>query len=243
MPIDPLSVKLRNRGIGPPIGGPSLASTKSGMEERDSQSPGQSTKETKGGSMDQSAEETSGESPQSTEAPVSGHRPLFKVGDVHWDNFLKRYVWDDDTTPYLVGVGELTRRQARNEFFAYAVFLGFLFAVTAIITLSPQAPGGRSQGMSLFSFVMVCAAVLLVTTRHHWAAAVCSAAAPGTLIWLYLFAEHPGLSTIDDAVIVIFSLLWMRYGLRVINIARAYDDMPEGEEPSRTRRRWGQRRR
>ena len=243
-PLDPLSVKPLTRGLRPAGGrAPCLASTKSGMDERDSQFPGQSSgqsaKGSKDKSADQAAEETSGESPQ----PTSGHRPLFKAGDVHWDNFLKRYVWDDDTTPYFVGVGELTRRQARNEFFAYAVFLGFLFGVAAIITLSPQAPGGRSQGMSLFSFAMVCGAVLLVTTRHHWAAALCSAAAPGTLIWLYLFAEHPGLSTIDDAVIVIFSLLWMRYGLRVINIARAYDDMPEGEEPSRTRRRWGQRRR
>ena len=189
---------------------------------------------------DQSPAESSGEPPA---PPPEEHRPLFKVGDVHWDNFLKRYIWDDDTTPYFVGVGELTRRQARNEFFAYAVFLGFLFGVAALITLSPQAPGGRSTGMSLFSFVMVCGAVMLVTTQHYWAAAVCSAAAPGTLIWLYLFAVHPKLSSIDDAVIVIFSLLWMRYGLRVINIARAYDDMPEGEEPSRTRRRWGQRRR
>ncbi|MFT5448541.1 MAG: hypothetical protein ACI9DC_003726 [Gammaproteobacteria bacterium] len=182
--------------------------------------------------------------PVSNEPPAEEpHRPLFKVGEVHWDNFLKRYIWDDDTTPYLVSVNDLTRRQARNELFAYAVFLGFVFGVAALITLSTQAPGGRSPGMSLFSFVMVCGAVLLVTTQHFWAAAVLSAAAPGTLIWLYLFAQHPNLSAIDDAVIVIFSLLWMRYGLRVINIAREYDDMPEGEAPSRTRRRWGQRRR
>ena len=177
------------------------------------------------------------------EPPASEHQPLFKVGDVHWDNFLKRYIWDDDTTPYFVRVGDLSRRQSRNELFAYAVFLGFLFGIAALITLSPQAPGGRSTGMSLFSFVMVCAAVLLTTTQHHWAAVVCSAAAPGTLIWLYLFAQHPGLSTLDHTVIVIFALLWMRYGLRVVNIARAYDEMPEGAEPSRTRRRWGQRRR
>jgi hypothetical protein len=181
----------------------------------------------------------------SKEPPASSieHRPLFKVGDVHWDSFLKRYVWDDDTTPYFIAPGDLTRRQARNEFFVYAIFLGFLFGVAALITLSPQAPGGRSTGMSLFSFVLVCAAVLLTTTQHSWAALVCSAAAPGTLIWLYLFAEHPGLNSLDHAVIVIFSLLWMRYGLRVVSIARTYDDMPEGDEPTKTRRRWGQRRR
>lgn len=183
-------------------------------------------------------------SPVADEPPAEEpHRPLFKVGEVHWDNFLKRYIWDDDTTPYLVGVNDLTRRQARNELFAYAVFLGFVFGVAALITLSTHAPGGRSAGMSLFSFAMVCGAVLLATTQHFWAAAVCSAAAPGTLMWLYLFAQHPKLSAIDDVVIVIFALLWMRYGLRVINIAREYDDLPEGDAPNRTRRRWGQRRR
>ena len=182
--------------------------------------------------------------PGANEPPVEEpHRPLFKVGEVQWDGFLKRYVWDDDTTPYLVAVNDLTRRQARSELFAYAVFLGFVFGVASLITLSAQAPGGRSAGMSLFSFVMVCGAVLLATTHHFWAAAVCSAAAPGTLMWVYLFAQHAKLSAIDDVVIIIFALLWMRYGLRVINIAREYEDLPEGEAPTKTRRRWGQRRR
>ena len=39
--------------------------------------------------------------------------------------------------------------------------------------------------------------------------------------------------------VVAFGLLWMRYGLRVIAITRAYEDMPEGEEPPGTRRRFG----
>jgi hypothetical protein len=177
------------------------------------------------------------ESPQNKE-----HRPLFKADPVHWDNFLKRYVWDDETTPYFVRVAELTRRQTRSELFAYALFLGVLFAVTAVATLSSHAPGGRSTGMSLFSFAIVCGAVLLTTTRHYWAAWACTAAAPGTLIWIYLFAQHPKLSHIDDAVIIIFALLWMRYGLRVVNITRAYEYMPEGED-TKTRRRWGRRQR
>lgn len=217
----------------------------SGMDDRNRQSPDQVGRE----AGPEDARASHGDSPMQNigddppAAPASEHRPLFKVGDVHWDNFLKRYVWDDDTTPYFVAVSDLTRRQARNELFAYAIFLGFLFGVAALITLSAQAPGGRSTGMSLFSFVLVCAAVLLTTTQSLWAALVCSAAAPGTLIWLYLFAEHPGLGDIDHVVIVIFALLWMRYGLRVVSIARAYDDMLEGQEPPRTRRRWGQRRR
>jgi hypothetical protein len=172
-----------------------------------------------------------------------GKRGLFKLGDIHWDRYLKRYVWDDDTTPYLVPVQSLNRRQAGYELTAYAIFLGFLFGIVAIITLSAQAPGGRSAGMSLYSFTVVCAAVLLGTTRNYYAALYCSSAAPASLIWIYVFAHHPNLKTLDHAVLVIFALLWMRYGLRIIAIARGYEDMPEGVSLPDTRRRWGRRRR
>jgi len=170
-------------------------------------------------------------------------RGLFKLGDIHWDRYLKRYVWDDDTTPYLVPVARLNRRQAGYELTAYAIFLGFLFGILAVITLSSQAPGGRSAGMSLYSFTVVCAAVLLATNRSYYAALYCSSAAPASLIWIYVFAHHPNLNTLDHAVIVIFALLWMRYGFRVTAIARAFEDMPAGEAPTDTRRRWGRRRR
>lgn len=168
-------------------------------------------------------------------------RGLFKLGDVQWDRFLKRYVWDDETTPYFVPVERLSRRQARYELTAFAIFLGFMFAILAVITLSSSAPGGRSAGMSLYSFTLVCAAVLLGITRHYYAGLYCSSAAPAVLIWIYVFAHHPGLQTLDHIVIIGFGLLWMRYGLRVIAITRTYDDMSEGEEPPGTRKRFGRR--
>lgn len=180
----------------------------------------------------------------SDDSPDERKRGLFKLGDVHWDRFLKRYVWDDETTPYFVPVEKLTRRQAGSELTAFAVFLGCMFAVLAVVTLSSSAPGGRSAGMSLYSFTLVCAAVLLATTRHYYAGLYCSSAAPAVLIWIYLFAHHPGLDTIDHIVIVTFGLLWMRYGLRVIAITRDYEHMPEGEEPPPgTQKRFGRRHR
>ena len=167
---------------------------------------------------------------------------MFKLGDVQWDNLVKRYVWDDDTTPYLVPVARLLRRQAESELTAYAIFLGFLFGVAAVITLSPQAPGGRSAGMSLYSLSILCAAVLLGMTRHYWAALYCSTAPAGMLLGIYVFAGHTRLSPIDELVIIVFSALWARYGLRVNAIARHYEQMPEGDPPARTRRGWGRRR-
>ena len=170
------------------------------------------------------------------------HKRPFQLGDVQWDRWLRRYVWDDETTPYLVPVSKLTRRQAGYEFTAFAIFLGFMFGVLALITLSPGAPGGRSAGMSLYSFTLVCAAVLLGTTRHYYAALWCTTAPPAALVWLYVFAHHPKLDAIDHVVIVVFALFWMRYGLRVLAIARAYEDMAEGEDPPGTRRHFGRKR-
>ena len=167
---------------------------------------------------------------------------LFKLRDVPWDDFLKRYVWDDETTPYFVPVARLTRRQADSELRAYTVFLAFLFGVAAVITLSAQAPGGRSPGMSLFSFTVVCATVLLATTRLTWAAMYLCLAPIGSAFWILVSAGHEGLGAIDHLVIIVFCVFWLRYTLRVIRITREYDAMPPGSDPPGTRRRWGRRR-
>jgi hypothetical protein len=62
------------------------------------------------------------------------------------------------------------------------------------------------------------------------------------LLWIYVFAGHPGLSPVDDLVIIVFAALWVRYGLRINAIARRYEAMPAGEPPARARRGWGRRR-
>jgi len=176
------------------------------------------------------------------QAPGKPRAGLFRIPDVRWDDLVKRYVWDDDTTPYLVPVRELTRRQAASELTAYAIFLGFLFGTVALVTLSPQAPGGRSMGMSLYSLSVLCAAVLIGTAHSHWSALYASTAPGGALLWVYVFAGHPNLSPIDDLVILVFAALWARYGMRVNAITRRYEEMPEGEPPAARRRGWGRRR-
>ena len=80
---------------------------------------------------------------------------------MEWDKLLKRYVWDDDRTPYLVSVARLNQRQAGFELKAYAIFLGFLFAVVSVVALSAHGPMGRAPGVSMYCFTMVCAALIL----------------------------------------------------------------------------------
>ncbi|MCP5153145.1 MAG: hypothetical protein H6983_03200 [Ectothiorhodospiraceae bacterium] len=156
-----------------------------------------------------------------------------------WDRFLKRYVWDDETTPYLVPVARLTRRQADYELYAYAIFLGTLFAVVSVAALTGKLPGGRLPGVAFYAFAMVCAAVLLGFGRSHLAALYTATGPVAALAYFYLFGFHPKLSGIDHVAIVLFVVLWLRYSVRVIAIARRYGEMPEGEGKPRGRRgRW-----
>jgi hypothetical protein len=41
------------------------------------------------------------------------------VAPLNWEKLFKRYIWDDDRTPYLVPASRMTRKQADYEIFAY----------------------------------------------------------------------------------------------------------------------------
>ena len=66
-------------------------------------------------------------------------RRLRRPTPVNWENLVKRYVWDDDRTPYLVPASRITRRQADYEIYAYTVFLGdlVLHRVPGSVVLRP----------------------------------------------------------------------------------------------------------
>ena len=143
-----------------------------------------------------------------------------------WESLFKRYVWSDVKTPYLVPVGRLSREQARYELFFYALFVGVLFGVVAVMALSGRLPHGGAQAVSLYAFSVVCAAVLLGATRHPWAALWCSSAPVGALAYFALYGFHPNLGLPDKVLLVVLMLLWLVYVRRVVAIARAYPRVP-----------------
>jgi hypothetical protein len=149
---------------------------------------------------------------------------------MNWENFVKRYVWDDERTPYFVRVGKITRRQADYEIYAYAVFLGVLFGVITLAALAGALPKGRSEAVALYGFTMVCSAILLGATRHLWPALYASAAPLAALVYLFTDGFPPRLGTVDRVVLVVFALIWLRYAIRIVGLARAYpglsDDAP-----------------
>ncbi|MGB8434226.1 MAG: hypothetical protein WCE38_08210 [Burkholderiales bacterium] len=146
---------------------------------------------------------------------------------MEWDKMLKRYVWDDAKTPYFVAVARLTSSQARHELFTYTLFLGILFGVLAVIALSSRFPHGHSDIVPLYAFSIVCGAIILGITKHYYAALYCASAPIAGLAYFAVYGFHANLGTIDKIVLVAVMLVWLRYCLRTIAIARAYPGMPD----------------
>ena len=147
-----------------------------------------------------------------------------------WDKFVKKYVWDDTKTPYFVRVAKLTKVQAGYELFSYSLFLGILFAVISVVSLSDQAPQGRSEAVSIYGFCVVCGAIVLSTTKSSAAALVCASAPLAALLYFWLVGFPPGLGTIDKWVLVGAALGILGYSLRVVAMAKAYPNMPDAIE-------------
>ena len=145
-----------------------------------------------------------------------------------WDKYIKRYVWDDNKTPYFVAVPKLNRTQADHELFAYTLFIALLFAAISIISLSEAAPHGKSPGVALYCLSVFCTAVLFGVTRHVHAAHYLALAPLASLGYFFFVGFPPGLATIDELLLVCVSLAFLRYSMRVVAIAKAYPDMPEG---------------
>jgi hypothetical protein len=148
-----------------------------------------------------------------------------------WEKQFKRYIIDDEKTPYFTKVARLTRRQARYELFAYCLLTGVLYAMVGFQSLSSGLPHGSAIGVPLYAFSLLGAAVLLGVTRHPYAAAYCATGPVAGLLYCLYFGFHPNVGTGDKVLIVVLLLLWARYNFRVLAIARGFPDMPERAAP------------
>lgn len=148
-----------------------------------------------------------------------------------WEKAFKRYVIDDEKTPYFTAVARLTRRQARYELFAYCLLSGVLYAMVGLAALSSGLPHGGAVGVPLYAFGLLLAAILLGLTRHPHAAAFCATGPVAALLYFWRFGFHPDSAGGDKVLIVVLLLLWLRYNFRVVAIARCYRVMPERAAP------------
>lgn len=145
------------------------------------------------------------------------------------DKYFRKYIWDDERTPYLVSVARLTRAQIEYELRFYAVITGVLFALVSLAALSQSLPHGDARIVSLYAFTQVCAALLLGMTRSAWAAFYCASAPLAALAYFAVFGFHPSLGAGDKTLLVAAVVLWVAYCGRLIAIARAYASLAEGD--------------
>lgn len=138
------------------------------------------------------------------------------------DRFFRKYVWDDERTPYLVSVARLTRAQIEYELLFYAVLSGALFALVSVAALSHSLPHGDARAVSLYAFTQVCGALLLGMTRSAWAALYCASAPLAALAYFALFGFHPSLGAVDKALLLSAMVFWTAYCGRLLAITRAY---------------------
>lgn len=152
-----------------------------------------------------------------------------------WEKLFKRYVWDDRTTPYLIPIARLNRRQADYEIGAYCLFLGILFGVVALAAAGVNSEHGHSPGMAVYAFSVVCATVLFGVAKSSAAAIYLSATPLSGLAYLLVYGGEREL--FDTLIVAAIMLILLRYSLRTIAISRAYADLPEpgDEDPPRRR--------
>ncbi|MGH6896265.1 MAG: hypothetical protein ACREJ5_06930 [Geminicoccaceae bacterium] len=143
------------------------------------------------------------------------------------EKYFKRYIWDDERTPYLVPVARMTRSQADYELHAYAMFVGILFGMVTGGALLSQDPQIKSDAVAIYGFTVVCGAIIFAFTKAVAAAWYCAVAPLAALLYFFLHGFHPNLSAIDHAFMIVFGVIWLRYSFRVVAIARAYPDLPE----------------
>jgi len=148
------------------------------------------------------------------------------------DKYFKKYVWDDERTPYLVPVARLSRSQAGYELHFYALFVGVLCAVVSVVALSSKLPHGGAVIVSLYAFTVVCAAVLLGMSRHPWAAFWCATPPLAGLAYFAVYGFHPNLGTQDKILLVIAMIAWLVYCRRLLAVARVYASLPPASSAS-----------
>lgn len=159
------------------------------------------------------------------------HHPTH-LKDLDWYKYVRRYFWDDETTPYLIPVERLHRGQADYEILAYVIFVSLLYGAVMLLTMSGRAAYADSFGVSLYAFIVVSVSLVFAVTRHFLAASACVLAPVGGLVFSLSFDVHPDLGNWDRVLLIAFSLVWLRYSMRLMHIANRYAEMPR--PPART---------
>jgi uncharacterized membrane protein len=139
-----------------------------------------------------------------------------------WPTLVRRYVWDEERTPYFVRSDRLTRAQARSELFAYAFFLAILASVVTVLATVGQgrADALASPLVALYAVTIVLAAVGLGVAGHPTAAYYCGTAPVALGLGALAGVLRPGMAGGEMILLAGLSALWLGYAARVVRVAR-----------------------
>lgn len=149
-----------------------------------------------------------------------------------WFESAKRYVWDEEKTPQLIPFDVLSKSQARKELFVYTLSLSITFALIAIVAMAGAKSGAnfKSFGMAFYAFSVFCGAVVLGMNKFHAAALYVASAPLAAMIYIFADGAGAGLVLAEKIGLLVCSVIWFRYALRIVAIAKAYPDMREESE-------------
>jgi hypothetical protein len=139
---------------------------------------------------------------------------------VDWPSLVRKYVWDEHKTPYLLSASRLSPRQAWNELFVYSFTLAMLASVAAVLAALgvTAASPVRSSIVALYAVSVVIAAIALGATGWPAAARYCTTAPVAMALGALTGALRPGMSWGEVMAIAAVSVLWLRYAARVVRL-------------------------
>lgn len=146
-----------------------------------------------------------------------------------WESLFKKYIWNEQTTPYFTAVPELNQRQGKSEIMSYSLILGVLFAVISLFSIGKGAEQYGS-GVGFYGFTVVCAAVIFGIMKNYYAALYLSATPLISLAYLFLYGFGAERENVDTLIVTVLLLVLLRYSLRIVAVAKAYPTFPVRDE-------------
>lgn len=139
-----------------------------------------------------------------------------------WPGFVRRYVWDEQRTPYLVRSDRLSSAQARSELFTYGFLLAILAAVVAAVSLMGAARVGvvGSSVVAAYALAILVGAIVTGASGRPGAAVVCATAPAVMAAAALLGLLRPGMAGAERLLLGAFGVAWLVYAARIVRITR-----------------------
>ena len=148
---------------------------------------------------------------------------------MEWEKLFKRYVWNDETTPYLTPAQKLTRVQADSEILIYTLFVGTFFLIATIAAIR-GTPVDRQIGIAVYSFTALCSSIIFYFLKSYFAALYLSATPITILAYIFFFGVIDNRPAGDTLIVTIILLFLLRYSFRIVSIAVYYPTYPPKKE-------------